>query len=411
MNNANGSCRLAILASHPIQYFTPVYRRLAHVPGLDVEVWYCRDFGVQPAYDQQFDRVVQWDVDQLDGYGHRFLFNASPISNTFNPLHAINPGALPRMLRGFDALWVNGYTYPTNYFAAIGAKLSNTRLLMRSDMATRMRRAPSLRHSIRDVVVRRWVAACDALLFIGRRNREAYIAYGADERKLFFTPFSVDVEAIAASVARSTDRAALRSEWHIPRDGTVVLFAGKLTARKHPEAMLHIAAECGPSVHVVLAGSGPLEQQLRAEAARMRVTNLSFLGFVNQRRLPEVYALSDIFVMPSEDEPWGLVLNEAMAAGLPPIACSDVGACADLIREGESGFTFANGDWGAMIALVRRLVAGVALRAAVGECARAISSRYNYGATAKGVVDALTSVGVYTAPAAATTMVAAGERV
>ena len=90
------SCRLAILASHPIQYFTPVYRRLARVPGLDVEVWYCRDFGARPRYDQQFDRIVQWDVDQLGGYRHKFLFNVSPISNTFNPLHAINPAALPR---------------------------------------------------------------------------------------------------------------------------------------------------------------------------------------------------------------------------------------------------------------------------------------------------------------------------
>lgn len=402
LSSSNGSSRLAILASHPIQYFTPVYRRLALVPGLDVEVWYCRDFGVQPAYDRQFDRVLQWDVDQLDGYRHRFLFNASPISNTFNPLHAINPGALLRVFRGFDALWVNGYTYPSNYFAALGAKMSSTRLLMRSDMGLHMRREPSMRQSIRDAVVRHWVAASDALLFIGRRNREAYISYGADERKLFFTPFSVDVDAIATSVARTTNRPALRSEWGIPQDHTVVLFAGKLTPRKHPEAMLHLAAACGPSVQVVLAGSGPLEQQLRTEATHVGLSNVSFLGFVNQRRLPEVYALSDIFVMPSEDEPWGLVLNEAMAAGLPPVVCSDVGACADLIQEGETGFTFASGDWTAMTALVRQLLADVALREAVGQSARAISSRYNFRATATGVVEALTSLGVYTKPGTAT---------
>jgi glycosyltransferase involved in cell wall biosynthesis len=410
MNVAVSSCRLAILASHPIQYFTPVYRRLARVPGLDIEVWYCRDFGARPTYDQQFDRFVKWDVDQLDGYNHRFLFNASPITNTFNPLHAINPGALPRMFGGFDALWVNGYLYPSNYLAAIGAKMSNTRLLMRSELRADVRRDPSMRQSVRDAVIRRWIAMSDALLYIGRRNREAYLAYGASEKQLFFTPYSVDVDQIAAVAALNADRGVLRNEWGIPPDDTVLLFVGKLTPRKHPEAMLHLAAECGANVHVVLAGSGPLEQQLRAHVERANLRNVSFLGFVNQRRLPEVYALADVFVMPSEDEPWGLVLNEAMAAGVAPVVCADVGASADLIREGETGFTFENGDWPAMTALVRGLVANAQTRIAIGTAARAMSNGYSYGATANGVVDALTSLGVYAEPAAVAAMPPAHER-
>lgn len=404
MSDSAPSCRLAILASHPIQYFTPVYRRLANIPGLSLEVWYCRDFGARAAYDRQFDRVIQWDVDQLGGYHHRFLSNVSPIRDTFNPLHAINPSVLPRMLRGFDAVWVNGYLYPSNYLAAIGAKMSRTRVLMRSELRADVRRDPGVRQSIRDTVIRRWVAMSDALLYIGRRNREAYLEYGADESKLFFTPYSVDVEDIAATIARSADRASLRREWGIPRDDTVLLFVGKLTPRKHPEAMLHLAAECGRTVHVALVGSGPLEAQLRAEAARAGLGNVSFHGFVNQRRIAEVYALADVFVMPSEDEPWGLVLNEAMAAGVAPVVCSDIGASADLIRDGETGFTFANGDWNAMTALVRRLVADADSRTAVGAAARAMSNRYSYGATVNGVVDALTSLGVYAAPAAMAAM-------
>lgn len=410
MSGFRGSCRLAILASHPIQYFTPVYRRLTRLPGLDVEVLYCRDFGARPRYDEQFDRIVQWDVDQLGGYKHQFLFNASPISNTFNPLHAINPSVLPRMLGGYDALWVNGYLYPSNYLAAIGAKMSRTKVLMRSELRADVRRDPSTRQSIRDAVIRRWVAKCDALLYIGCRNRDAYLEYGAEESKLFFTPYSVDVDEIAATVARNTDRAALREEWGLPRDRTVLLFVGKLTPRKHPEVMLHLAAEYGSSVHVAVVGSGPLEQQLRSEVARTGLSNVSFLGFVNQRRLPEVYALADIFVMPSEDEPWGLVLNEAMAAGAAPVVCSDVGASTDLIKEGETGFTFAKGDWNAMSASVRQLIADVDARATIGAAARTISNRYNYGATANGVVDALTSLGLYAAPAVVDTLTPAHDR-
>jgi glycosyltransferase involved in cell wall biosynthesis len=159
-----------------------------------------------------------------------------------------------------------------------------------------------------------------------------------------------------------------------------------------------------------VVGSGPIDQQLRGDVQRSGVSNVSFLGFVNQSRIAEVYGLADVFVMPSEDEPWGLVLNEAMAAGVAPVVCTDVGASADLIREGETGFTFANGDWSAMTALVQRLVGDADARAAIGAAARTISNRYSYGATATGVVDALTSLGVYAAPAAVTTMTPAHDR-
>src|SRR6185312_11708391 len=256
----------------------------------------------------------------------------------------------------------------------------------------------------------RWVAARDALLYIGRRNREAYLAYGADESKLFFAPYSVDVDEIATTLARSADRGALRDQWGVPRDRTVLLFVGKLTPRKHPEAMLHLAAACGENVHVVVVGSGPIDQQLRGDVQRSGVSNVSFLGFVNQSRIAEVYGLADVFVMPSEDEPWGLVLNEAMAAGVAPVVCSDVGATADLIQEGETGFTFANEDWKAMTELVRRLMADVNSRTAIGAAARTMSNRYSYGATANGVVNALASLGLYAAPPAMATMTPAHDR-
>ena len=98
---------------------------MAARPEIDLEVFFCRDFGVRPRYDKQFAQTVQWDTDQLSGYRSRFLLNVSPITDTFNPLHAINPGAFMHMLRGFDAVWMNGYMYPSNWLAAAAAGLEN----------------------------------------------------------------------------------------------------------------------------------------------------------------------------------------------------------------------------------------------------------------------------------------------
>ncbi len=395
MTDKRRRCRLAVVASHPIQYFTPVYRRLAARADLDVEVFFCRDFGVRARYDKQFGRLVRWDVDQLEGYRHRFLANLSPIRDTFNPLHAVNPGVFVHILRGFDAVWMSGYTYPSNWLAAFSAALRGTRILFRSELRLDARRRVRVWDPLRDRIIRTWIRHSDALLYIGEENRRAYLAYGAPEEKLFFAPYSVDVARFLQGSERAAARARLRGQLGIPSDAIVLLFVGKLTPRKHPEAMLRLVGRgCAEHVHVVIAGSGPLERELRAEARRRSITNVTFLGFVNQSALPEVYAAGDIFVMPSEGETWGLVLNEAMGAGLAPVVARDVGAVADLVREGETGLTFPTNDWDAMERQVRRLVGDTALRLAMSAAARARSAKYSYEATADGIVGALAALGL-----------------
>lgn len=380
-----------------MQYVTPVYRLLAAHPGVDLEVLFCSDFGVRPRFDKQFGKVIEWDTDQLSGYKHRFLFNLSPVRDPFNPFHAINPGAFSRLLRGFDAVWLNGYLYPSNWMAVAAAAVGGARVILRSELRLDPLRPPRWFDPIRSRIIRRWVNRCGALLYIGQANRAAYLAYGAASEKLFFSPYSVDVDTIGTTVqSHANSRAALRSKWGIPIDAIVVLFAGKLTHRKHPEALLRLVAgeRTIPNLHIVFAGSGQLESSLRRSAPG-RGNRITFLGFVNQSLLPEIYALADIFVMPSEREPWGLVLNEAMAASLPSVVSEAVGAVADLIVPNETGYTFPLGDWSAMAAHVYRLAVDADLRKRVGAAAQARSHMYSYGATADGVLSALRALGVY----------------
>ncbi len=390
-------CCLAILASHPIQYFTPLYRALAAVPWLDVEVLYCRDFGVRERFDKQFGRAIRWDTDQLSGYRFRFLWNVSPVSDPFNPLHAINPGALLRTLIGrYDVLWVNGYLYPSNWLAIAAAAGRGIPVLGRSELRLDSRLRPRRLDAVRKRVIRMWIRRCRALLYIGRANREAYIAYGAPDEKLFFCPYSTDIEGIRTlSCKAEGERASLRRRCGIPEDAIVALYVGKLIPRKHPEVMLELA-ERGATVdrlHVVIAGSGPMESALRDAARSRGLARASFLGFVNQRELPSVYAMADIFVMPSEREPWGLVLNEAMAVGLAPVVSTDVGAAADLIVPGETGFTFTVPDWNAMMERVLWLARDHALRRRIAGAARRHVEQYGVEASVSGVLRALRAVG------------------
>lgn len=391
-------CKLAVVASHPIQYFTPLYQRLAAAPGLDLEVFFCRDFGVQLRYDKQFGRAIQWDIDLLAGYKHRFLPNVSPVRDTFNPLHAINPTVFAHLLRKFDALWLHGYLYPSNWLAAAAAKLRGTRILSRSELRNQVDRQAQWFDALRDRLIEAWVQRSDALLYIGTLNRQAYLQRGAREDQLFFCPYSVDVHGLRnAAKNRSDAKVILRERFGIPEDRVVVLFAGKLLARKHPEAAL----ECcelpafRERAHLLFVGSGPMEQQLRDTASQRSMPNVTFAGFVNQHEMPAMYAASDVFAMPSENETWGLVLNEAMAAGLSPIASDDVGAAADLIQQGRTGFVFPSRDWSEMQKCVVRLITDPQLRVEMGHAAAARSLTYSYEASVAGILEALSSLGVY----------------
>jgi glycosyltransferase involved in cell wall biosynthesis len=390
-------CRLAILASHPIQYFTPIYRILAAHPQLDVEVMFYRDYGVRAQFDAQFGRAIAWDTDQLSGYASRFLFNISPVSNTFNPLHAINPGAFGRLLGGFDALWVNGYMYPSNWLAAAAAKLRNTALLLRSELRIAPDRVGHATDRVREQVIRAWVRASDALLYIGEENRRAYEHYGARPGQLFFTPYSADVASLRAERARANaNPGAARGALGLPGDKVIVLFAGKLTTRKHPEAALELAAdqELRQHIHLVVAGSGPLQHELEARVRERGMHNVSFLGFVNQRALPAVYAAADIFVMPSAREPWGIVVNEAMAAGVVPIISDAVGAAPDLVIPMRTGIQFRSGDWNAMRDAVSLVVRDGALRGELAQGATDRAADYDHAAASEGVVRALAGLGL-----------------
>ncbi len=389
-------CRLKVLASHPIQYFTPLYRLLAAHPQIDLEVLYYRDFGVTERFDKQFAQRIRWDTDQLSGYPHRFLWNLSPISDPFNPLHAINPGALTRVLTGTDAVWMNGYTYPSNWFAMIAARLRGAALLVRSELHIDPERVVHPLDPVRDRIIRWWVRRSDAILYIGKNNYLAYLHYGADPSRLFFSPYSVDVAAMASGRRRQADSGGVSALRHIPIDRLVVLFVGKLSPRKHPQAVLELANDPGlqDRIHVVIAGSGPLEASLRARVITEGITNVTLLGFINQSELPSVYSAADIFVMPSEREPWGLVLNEAMAAGVAPVVSHAVGAQADLISDEHTGFVFESGDWVKMRAAVRRLVDDDSLRGRIAAAARERAQLYSHESAARGVLNALSHLGL-----------------
>lgn len=387
--------RVAYLVSHPIQYQVPLLQRLAAHPQLALHVYYMNDQGARVNRDPEFGVSFGWDIPLLEGYPWTLLRNRSPWpggEHLFGYIHPSIAGVLTR--ERYDAVIVHGYAHATEWLGFLGAWRSGTPILLRGESTLLGRRTP-------------WVAAAKRLalgtllrrihgaLAIGTRNREFYRAYGVPDDRIFWVPYAVDNARFRAEADRwQSSRASLREALGLPRDLAVVLYAGKLVPRKRPldllEAYARVAADhpCA----LVFLGEGAERPRLEAAAARHRLSRVSITGFVNQSEIGRYYAAADVLVLPSEHEPWGLVLNEGMCFGLPVIASDAVGAAPDLVHAGQNGFVYPVGDVPALAGALRHLLDDPARRAHMGARSRDIVAAYSYDADIEGILAALQRV-------------------
>jgi glycosyltransferase involved in cell wall biosynthesis len=219
---------------------------------------------------------------------------------------------------------------------------------------------------------------------------------GVPEERVMLTPYVVDNETIAA-IAAGADRRKIRKGWGIPEDSVVAVFCAKFLARKRPQDALRAFARADvPNTYLVMVGEGPLGDGLRGEAEQLGIKDrVRFIGMVKYSHLPEVYAASDVLVFPSEHEPYGLPVNEAMICGIPAIASDRVGAGFDLIENDETGFVYPCGDLDALAAILRNALTDREMLKRMGEAARkrieTWSPRENAEATIRAVEKAVGS--------------------
>ena len=375
--------RIGFLVSHPIQYYAPIFRELARRCDLTVFFAHRQDASGQgrAGYGVAFD----WDVDLLSGYESHFLRNVARTPSTQTFFGCNTPEIADRITAGrFDAFVVPGWSLHSYWQAVRACRRAHVPVMVRGDSQLRGQRG-GVAGRIKGMVFPYMLKQFDACLYVGRRNREYLEHYGVPPARLFFSPHCVDNDAFAegGSAAR-----AVRGQGK-PRSRRRVLFVGRLVESKRPMDLVLAAARLaasGEAVELVIAGAGELQTQME-EAARAGGIEIRFLGFVNQSRLPAVYASADVLVLPSiAVETWGLVVNEAMACGVPAVVSDAVGCGPDLVEPGVTGAVAALGD-------VASLAAAIASTLALDPDAmrRALAERmatYSPARAAEGVLEA-----------------------
>jgi glycosyltransferase involved in cell wall biosynthesis len=388
---SSGKVHVAVLNSHPIQYFAPLYRFLHASNDISLTALYATNHSLRGGLDPGFGQRVAWDIDLLSGYHALFVGPAATRRTPGGFFSLVVPEIWREVRSGkYDVLWLHGHSYAMNLIALLAAKSRGMPVLMRSETHLGLPRTWAKR-VLRSLVMRVLYSLCDCCLPIGTENRRFYESLGVAKAKLHLVPYAVDNDRLEpASRLSPPERATARSAFGLDPEAFVILYVAKFSRRKHPEHLLRAVSllkNRGCRMTVLMVGSGELEASLR-ELAQREGIDVVWAGFRNQSELPPIYGLSDVFVLPSEGEPWGLAVNEAMCAGLPIIATDSVGCAADLIQE-TNGFTYPVGDIPRLAAALERVFLGRGLRARLGADSRRIISHWSYRECLVGLRSAL----------------------
>jgi len=389
----NRAFRLAVVNSHPIQYFAPLYANLSRDPALEVTALYCSDFSLRGAIDPGFKQAVTWDVDLLSGYRSVFLGENAKQRIPAGFWSLICPQVWPEIRSGhYDAVLLHGYNYAVNILALLAAKTKKLPVLMRSETHLGLHR-DGWKRWIRDAMLSIAYRFVDGFLAIGKANRAYYRALGVPDNKIFDVPYTVDNDRfIAAAALAPEQRGQVRKKYGLPIDEPVVLYASKFMRRKHPDDVIRAVARLRDEGHIAtlfMVGTGEMEHELRDLTSSLAIRNVVFGGFLNQAELPNVFAASDIFVLPSENEPWGLIVNEVMCAGIPVVVSDEVGCVPDLVKDGVNGYHMKAGDIGSLATALEKLLADASLRQRMGAAGLAIMRGWSYEQGRQGITAAL----------------------
>lgn len=369
---------LAILATHPIQYQVPIWRGLAGHGGLPLKVFYMSDQGLKARFDPGFGDSFAWDIDLLSGYPHEFIdVVEARRQDSFGWLRLkFGFGAMLRG-QGVKVLWVQGWQVFAYWQAIREARRAGIQIWLRGDSNLRSNRS-RLKQSLKWLVLRQLLNRVDYFLVVGEANRQFYLQLGYQARQLVSAPHCVENERFARQADQARPgRSLTRAQWGIPDDSFCFLFVGKFIAKKRPldlaEAVRRLQQrQPGQKLHILWVGTGELGNDIReactihycpesglgAIATASGLPAASFTGFLNQSEIAHAYVAADALVLTSDaKETWGLVVNEAMASGLPCVVSAACGCTEDLVLPLRPDLSFPVGD---LEALTNALAAVVA---------------------------------------------------
>lgn len=340
------------LQTHPIQYNVSLFKYLTK-NGLILDVIYLSDFGVNPSFDIEFNKIIKWDIPLLEGYNFTFSKNISPNSSIFSGFFGlINIDIISYLWnrRKQDVLVIiPGWNYFSTVLAIGICKIFKIKYTIRFESPLNQELLKkSFFALIKKLILKNIFfkgAYCN--FFIGEQNKLFQIYHHVDPSKLIFTPYSVDNYFFSNLYNDNFNKKAeIKKSLSIPNDKTILLTSGKLIDKKRPFDLLSAVQMLNSTKYfLIFVGDGPLYDKMKSYISSENINNVLLSGFVNQTEIYKYYLIADIYIQASGiGETWGLSINEALNFKCKLVVSDRVGSSIDLVYQGLNGYTYNYAD-------------------------------------------------------------------
>lgn len=319
--------KLAIISSHPIQYYAPLFKELSRE--IELKVFYCYNPNADEIGKEGFGESFKWDVDLMEGYEYEFMQNRAAVPSVSHFAGCDVPD-IHKYIESYGATHVVVFGWYLKAFRQ-ALKYCNQKkipIAVRGDSKIDPTQA-LWKRVLKKIYYPFFLKKFDAFLFVGQKNKEYLKNYSVGEKKLIFSPHAVDQDFWKGEKPK--------------KDKIVFLWVAKFIPLKRPEDVLKaFMALSGEHLELRLVGSGELLEESKKIAAKD--SRIKFLGFKNQKNLRSEYLLADVLILSSSSETWGLVVNEAYASENLAILSSAVGCSPDLQVDPILNFKMGNAD-------------------------------------------------------------------
>ncbi|MGZ3763052.1 MAG: glycosyltransferase family 4 protein [Mucilaginibacter sp.] len=368
--------RLAIITTHPVQYYAPVFKLLHERRYISIKVFYTWGEKALNKYDPGFNKTINWDIPLLEGYPFEWVQNTSPDPGSHHFKGIINPGLTDQVSAWQpDAVLFYGWAYHS-HLKSIRYFKNKIPVLFRGD-STLLDEMGGAKAILRSIFLKWVYKHIDHAFYVGTNNKAYFKKHGLKETQLSFAPHAIDNDRFAAD--KSDEVVLLRQKLDIPDNALLILFAGKLEDKKSPLLLLDAFLSLKNSdIHLLFLGNGILEADLKAKAGN--IANIHFMDFQNQSGMPAMYQACNLFCLPSKGpgETWGLAVNEAMACGRAILVSDKVGCAVDLVKENYNGAVFKSENIDDLLGCLAGLTHSRALLSQYGENSKAVIKNWSF---------------------------------
>ena len=357
--------KVAIVAPTCFYYQVPLFQTLATHPRMDLTVYFCSEEASRGSdVRKKFKTSGSWGIEGelLEGYNYKFLRNYSPSPSYLSSVIGLmNFGIWGEILKAKpDVVILMSWMNPTWWLAILACLYKKIPFLYLTDQnVQRDLSGPRWKRWVKRLVLGKILfRLTTGFLCAGTANRLLYEFYGVPEHKLVPFAFSWGSEQLLQiSTVLKDQKKDIRSQLGIPEESYAVLYCGRLSPEKSPLYLIKAYEKVDrPEKVLIIVGDGELRASLQDYVANNNIESVHFFGFQNRNEIPKFYAASDVLVVPSDQETWGIVINEALCFGLPVIVSDQVGAARDLVEHGYNGLSFPRGDVQALTNSIKKLM-------------------------------------------------------